>query len=84
MEFSALTAISPVDGRYQSKAKELAPYFSEYPLIRYRLQVEVAYFERLCAIPLPQLVAVSPDKLTAIRGRMAAFSMEDALEVKET
>jgi adenylosuccinate lyase len=84
MEFSALTAISPIDGRYQSKASELAPYFSEYALIRYRLQVEVAYFARLCAIPLPQLAGVSEEKLARIHERMASFSMEDALEVKET
>ncbi len=84
MKFSALTAISPVDGRYQNKAKELAPYFSEFALIRYRLQVEVEYFERLCAIPLPQLKGVSQEKLSKIRERMNGFSMEDAIEVKET
>ena len=44
MEFSSLTAISPIDGRYQAKTKELQPYFSEFGLIKYRVLVEVEYF----------------------------------------
>ena len=44
MIFSTLTAISPVDGRYRNKAENLAAYFSEYALIKYRVQVEIEYF----------------------------------------
>ena len=44
MELTALTAISPVDGRYRSQLSNLAPYFSEFGLIRYRVLVEVEYF----------------------------------------
>ena len=54
MDLSTLTAISPVDGRYRSKADNLAAYFSEYALIRYRVRVEVEYFIALSAF-LPQL-----------------------------
>ncbi|NNC83323.1 MAG: adenylosuccinate lyase [Flavobacteriales bacterium] len=84
MENSPLSAISPVDGRYSSKTTELGPYFSEHALIRYRTQVEVAYFKRLCQIPLPQLADVPADALERIQARMDAFSMEDALQVKKT
>ena len=47
MIFSTLTAISPVDGRYRNKAENLAAYFSEYALIKYRVQVEIEYFIRI-------------------------------------
>ena len=55
MELDALTAISPIDGRYRNKTEELAGYFSEYALIRYRVRVEIEYFITLCELPLPQL-----------------------------
>ena len=48
MELDALTAISPIDGRYRSKTESLAGYFSEYALIRYRVRVEIEYFITLC------------------------------------
>jgi adenylosuccinate lyase len=60
MKFSTLTAISPVDGRYRNKAEGLAAYFSEYALIKYRVQVEIEYFITLAEF-LPQLNStVSP------------------------
>ena len=55
MNLSTLTAVSPIDGRYRSKTQELASYYSEYALIRYRIRVEIEYFISLCEIPLPQL-----------------------------
>ena len=61
MQLNDLTAISPVDGRYRSKVASLAPYFSEYALIKYRVKVEVLYFIALCEIPLPQLKEVNHD-----------------------
>ena len=55
MTLDALTAVSPIDGRYRSKTESLADYFSEYALIRYRVRVEIEYFITLCELPLPQL-----------------------------
>ena len=55
MDLNVLTAISPIDGRYRSKVESLAPYFSEFALIKYRVFVEVEYFIALTAIPLPKL-----------------------------
>ena len=44
MELHPLTAISPLDGRYRNQLQDLGEYFSEYALIKYRVEVEVAYF----------------------------------------
>ena len=54
MELNALTAISPVDGRYRKVTNELAAYFSEFGLIRYRVRVEIDYFILLSQQGLPQ------------------------------
>ena len=62
MSLSALNAISPIDGRYHSKTKELSAYYSESALIKYRLRVEVEYFISLCELPLPQLEKYNADK----------------------
>lgn len=51
-ELSSLTALSPLDGRYWSKVKDLAPYMSEYGLIYFRVLVEVLFFEILCSLVL--------------------------------
>ena len=58
MTLEELTAISPVDGRYRGKTVDLANYFSEFALIRYRVRVEVEYFIALCELPLPQLAGI--------------------------
>jgi len=83
MELNALTAISPVDGRYRNKAEKLAPYFSEWGLIRYRIQVEVEYFIGLCEIPLPQLKDLDPGHFNALRALYRQFTPEDAARIKE-
>ena len=57
-KMNTLSAISPIDGRYRKTTKQLADYFSEASLIKYRVRVEVEYFIALCQIPLPQLKAV--------------------------
>ena len=80
---NALTAISPVDGRYRSKTEKLADYFSEQALIRYRIRVEVEYFIALCRLPLPQLAGVEPAKFEALRALYLDFSAADAERVKE-
>ena len=50
MELDLLTAISPIDGRYRGKTNALAAYFSEFALIKYRVQVEVEYFHYLVRV----------------------------------
>lgn len=84
MELTSLTAISPVDGRYRSKAEPLADYFSEYALIRYRVRVEVEYFIALCESGLPQLKEVPRGLFEPLRGIYREFTPADAVRVKET
>ena len=80
MELNALTAISPIDGRYRSQLASLAPYFSEYGLIRYRVKVEVEYFLFLAEKKVIKLPAkVKPAKLRAI---YEDFTEADALQIK--
>ena len=78
-----LTAISPIDGRYQNKTQELSPFFSEFALIKYRVLVEVHYFIALCELPLPQLQDVSSEKLDELIRLCNHFSVEDAKRIKE-
>lgn len=83
MIFSTLTAISPVDGRYRNKAENLAAYFSEYALIKYRVQVEIEYFITLSEF-LPQLHALATvENKEALRKIYREFSVEDAIRIKE-
>jgi len=79
----SLNAISPIDGRYFEKVKELSPFFSEAALIRYRVRVEVEYFIALCKIPLPQLKGINEDRFIALRKIYVDFSEADAQRVKE-
>ncbi|MBR1652162.1 MAG: adenylosuccinate lyase [Alloprevotella sp.] len=83
MSFSALTAVSPVDGRYAPKSAPLAAYFSEYALMKYRVRVEVEYFIALCRLPLPQLAGVGEAQFASLRDLYENFSEEDAVRVKE-
>jgi len=83
MSLSPLTAVSPVDGRYHSKTQVYSDYFSEYALIRFRVQVEVEYFIALCKIPLKQLADVSPAVFVDLREIYLRFSEEDALKIKQ-
>ena len=82
MQLNALTAISPIDGRYRSQTNDLAPYFSEFGLIKYRVLVEVEYFIALCELPLPQLLSV-PKIYDQLRAIYQSFTEEDALKIKE-
>lgn len=79
-----LFAISPIDGRYRRQTAQLASYFSEFSLIRYRLLVEVEYFIALCKIPLPQLEnAINEQVMEKLRKIYRNFSVENAEEIKE-
>lgn len=84
MELTKLTALSPIDGRYREQVKDLAPYFSEFGLIKYRVQIEIEYFIALCEIPLPQLESFPKEKFQVLRDIYTNFSEKDALEIKET
>nr|WP_298001829.1 adenylosuccinate lyase [uncultured Flavobacterium sp.] len=79
-----LNAISPIDGRYRSKAAPLADFFSEEALIKYRVLVEIEYFIALCELPLPQLSTVSKDLFADLRKIYIDFSTDDALWIKNT
>jgi adenylosuccinate lyase len=83
MELDVLTAISPIDGRYRNKTQELAGYFSEYALIRYRVRVEIEYFITLCELPLPQLESFDHKLFEPLRDIYRNFSEQDAARVKE-
>ena len=83
MSLSALNAISPIDGRYHSKTKELSAYYSESALIKYRLQVEVEYFIALCELPLPQLEKFNTDLFGSLRKVYLNFNDEDAQKIKD-
>ncbi|WP_292267444.1 adenylosuccinate lyase [Butyricimonas sp.] len=79
----ALTAISPIDGRYRDKVEGLANYFSESALIRYRVMVEVEYFIALCELPLPQLKGFDHALFDSLKDIYLDFSVEDAQKVKD-
>ncbi|MGW8122356.1 adenylosuccinate lyase [Roseivirga echinicomitans] len=83
MDLNTLTAISPIDGRYRRVTNALTAYFSEFALIKYRVEVEVEYFIALCEIPLPQLSGVDPKIFEALRSVYINFSEADALSIKE-
>lgn len=83
MSLTALNAISPIDGRYRNKVNELAPYFSEEALIKYRVLVEIEYFIALCEIPLPQLKSIEPNCFEDLRTIYKSFSSEDATAIKK-
>ena len=83
MELNALTAVSPIDGRYRSKTQDLASYFSEYALIKYRVRVEIEYFITLCELPLPQLKGFDHSLFERLRDIYRNFSEADAQRVKD-
>jgi adenylosuccinate lyase len=85
MLLNELTAISPVDGRYRSKTESLAKYFSEFGLIKYRVQVEVEYLIYLNSIGLKGFdTPFSNEQVSALRGIYQTFTEAMALSIKET
>ena len=83
MTLDALTAVSPIDGRYRSKTECLADYFSEYALIRYRVRIEIEYFITLCELPLPQLKSFNSTLFEQLRDIYRNFDEASAARVKE-
>ena len=80
MELNALTAISPIDGRYRSQLQQLDEYFSEYALIKYRIRVEVDYF---LFLEEKKFFTISADTRKQLESVAADFSVEDAREIKK-
>lgn len=81
MDLQALTAISPIDGRYRSKVQHLDEYFSEYALIKYRVLVEIEYFLFLAD---KKLFSASPALRKHLRETLENFSLADAQKIKDT
>lgn len=84
MDLNTLTAISPIDGRYRRKVSELAPYFSEYGLIKYRVLVEIEYLIALVDSGIAPLADFPKDKYDALRNVYKNFSEDDANVIKTT
>jgi len=81
LNLAELTSVSPIDGRYRRNTKELAEYFSEFGLIRYRVHVEVEYFLALMAV-LPVGKSLPGDAAEKLRAVSMGLSVEDAQEIK--
>jgi adenylosuccinate lyase len=82
MQLNELTALAPVDGRYRSRTALLAPFLSEWGLIRHRVEVEVEYFLALTQIPLPPLATFPPELTESLRNIYRNFSETDANRIK--
>lgn len=84
MEITALTAISPIDGRYRKTSEPLDSYFSEFGLIKYRVLIEIEYYIELSNFGLPQLPKLDDVKKETLKKVYKNFSVQDALKIKET
>lgn len=83
MELSALTALSPTDGRYASKTAALRPWFSEYGLIYHRVLVEIRWLQMLAAHPqISEVPTFSADTDAFLESIISNFGETDALRVK--
>ena len=80
---SVIPPLSPIDGRYRGKTEQLANYFSEYALIRYRVRVEIEYFITLCELPLPQLASFDKSLFERLRDIYRNFDENEAQRVKD-
>ncbi|MCW8885399.1 MAG: adenylosuccinate lyase [Motiliproteus sp.] len=84
MELSALTAVSPVDGRYGSKTADLRSIYSEFGLIRFRVEVEIRWLQQLAEHPqIEEVPAFSAEANAVLDGIVSNFNEQHALRVKE-
>lgn len=83
MSLTPLSAISPIDGRYRNTTQQLAEYFSEAALIKFRVYVEIEYFIALCKLPLPQLSTFDVSGFDGLRSIYIDFDEADAEKIKE-
>jgi adenylosuccinate lyase len=82
MALNPLTAITPIDGRYNNKTSELQTYFSEGALIKFRVQVEIEYFIALCNSSILKLDNFPKDKISHLRNLYIYFNEDDAKRIK--
>ena len=84
MNLSELTAVSPIDGRYAAKSASLREIFSEYGLIKRRVEVEVRWLEKLASHNgIPEVAKLSADATKVLNNLVTEFSLDDAARVKE-
>ncbi|ABK38591.1 TPA: adenylosuccinate lyase [Aeromonas hydrophila] len=84
MELSALTAVSPIDGRYGDKADALRPIFSEFGLLRFRVEVEVRWLQKLAShAGIPEVPALSATASALLDGIVQSFNEQDAARIKQ-
>lgn len=84
MPTHSLYAVSPIDGRYASRTKELQAYFSEAALMRYRVRIEIEYFIALCDTEIIPLTRLNSKQIQALRNVYKEFSSEDVQTIKKT
>ncbi|QGM80887.1 adenylosuccinate lyase [Otariodibacter oris] len=83
MQLNALTALSPIDGRYQDKATALRPIFSEFGLLKFRVTVEVRWLQKLAShAQIKEVASLSKEALAYLDQIVANFSLEDAERIK--
>ena len=83
LPLSALTALSPLDGRYEHKVARLRDYFSEFALIKYRVHVEIEWLIALSLEPqIAECPSFSPSTIAELRRAAADFALKDAERVK--
>ncbi len=82
MKLNELTALGPLDGRYRSKTDDLAPYFSEYALIKYRVVMEIRYFQALCKLPIPGLKKFPAKGIAQLDSIVDNFGIKEARRIK--
>jgi adenylosuccinate lyase len=81
---TALTAVTPIDGRYRSRTRALEAYFSEFALIRYRVRIEVEWYLALAAHPkIDAIKPIAPPLIRKLRAIYTSFTTRDAMRVKE-
>lgn len=84
MDLSALTAVSPIDGRYAAKTADLREIFSEYGLIQRRVEVEVRWLQKLSHCPeIPDVPELTAEANELLNNLVSGFSLEDAQRAKE-
>lgn len=84
MELSALTSLSPIDGRYSDKIQELRPIFSEYGLLKYRVEVEIRWLQKLSACEaIKEVLTFDEQTNHLLNSIIANFSEEDAQRIKD-
>jgi len=82
MKLTELTALSPLDGRYRTQTADLADYFSEYALIKYRLIMEVNYFKALTQLPIPSLADFPKNGIRKLDSIVTSFDTKSARRIK--